>query len=119
MQPGWLLTFILITWHLHSGCERLRASNSKWRALDVYLRRDLSNGYPAYAGGDGYYTLEFSANMLANLPGRLQYFSSPDAEPVVVVDDLIWPTSLALDEETGDIYVTEIFTGRIIRVEIE
>ncbi len=72
-----------------------------------------------HAGGDMYYTLEFSANMLANLPGRLQFFSSPDAEPVVVADDLISPTSMALDEETGDIYVTEIFTGRIIRVTMD
>jgi len=71
-----------------------------------------------HVGGDMYYTLEFSANLLANQPGRLKFFASPDAAPVVVVSDLISPTSMARDETTGVIYVTEIFTGRIIRVQV-
>ncbi len=67
---------------------------------------------------DMYFTLEFSANQLANQPGRLKFYSSPDAAPVTVVSNLISPTSMARDEATGDIFVTEIFTGRIIRVQI-
>lgn len=63
-----------------------------------------------------FYTLEFSANMLMNLPGRLKFYSTPDAAPVTVVADLISPTSMARNDETGDIFVTEIFTGRIMRV---
>jgi hypothetical protein len=67
---------------------------------------------------DTYFTLEFSANQLANLPGRLKFYSSPDSAPVTIVSNLISPTSMARDEATGDIFVTEIFTGRIIRVQI-
>ena len=67
---------------------------------------------------NGYFTLEFSANQLANQPGRLKYFATPDAAPVVVVSNLISPTSMARDERTGFIFVTEIFTGRIILVQV-
>ena len=69
-------------------------------------------------GGNMYFTLEFSANQLANQPGRLKFFTSPNAAPVVVVSNLISPTSMARDETTGNIFVTEIFPGRIIRVQI-
>lgn len=69
-------------------------------------------------GGNMYFTLEFSANQLAGQPGRLKFFASPNVAPVVVVSNLISPTSMARDETTGDIFVTEIFTGRIIRVQV-
>ncbi len=44
--------------------------------------------------------------------------AAPAAAPVVIVSNLISPTSMARDEHTGDIFVTEIFTGRIIRVQV-
>lgn len=67
---------------------------------------------------DLYFTLEFSANMLGNPapPGRLKLFTSPTAEPVILAANLITPTSFARDPATGDVFVTEIFPGRIIRV---
>jgi hypothetical protein len=61
-------------------------------------------------------TLEFSADMLGPLPGRLRYFSSPTATPSVVADCLITPTSMARDGRTGKVYVTEISTGRVMKV---
>ena len=65
-----------------------------------------------------YFTLEFSANQLANLPGRLRFYAAPDAAPVTIVSNLISPTSMARDEKTGGIFVTNIFPGTITRVEI-
>ena len=44
--------------------------------------------------------------------------AAPAAAPVVIVSNLISPTSMARDEHTGDIFVPEIFTGRIIRVQV-
>lgn len=61
------------------------------------------------------YTLEFSTNMLMGAPGRLQRFDSPTT-PTVIAGNLISPTSMALHSPSGDIFITEIFTGRIIRV---
>jgi hypothetical protein len=68
--------------------------------------------------GTAYLTLEFSANQLANQPGRLRFYSASNAVPVVIAANLISPTSMARDEITGDIFVAEIFTGRIIRVQV-
>ncbi|HEX8249706.1 MAG TPA: ScyD/ScyE family protein [Pyrinomonadaceae bacterium] len=75
---------------------------------------------------DLFFVLEFSANMLGNPtpPGRLKLYrflksddANPEgADPIVLVSNLISPTSMARDGETGDLFVTEIFTGRIIRV---
>jgi hypothetical protein len=79
-------------------------------AMDV-LPVPISGLYEAF------YVLEFSANMLGNPtpPGKLKLFVNED-EPVVLLSNLISPTSMARDGETGDLFITEIFTGRIIRV---
>ena len=68
-------------------------------------------------GQDQFYTLEFSTDMLANAPGRLQFFSSPGAAPVVVAGGLISPISLARDEQTNTLYVSSIFTGTVVKVQ--
>jgi hypothetical protein len=64
-------------------------------------------------------TLEFSMDLLGlpqPPPGRLSLFASRTAAPSVLADCLITPTSMTRDKRTGDIYVTEIFTGRVVRV---
>lgn len=68
-------------------------------------------------GVDSFFTLEFSANQLAGAPGRLRYFSSADALPVTVVPVVITPTSMARDDNTGDIFITNIFPGTVTRVQ--
>lgn len=76
---------------------------------------------------DLFFVLEFTANMLGNPtpPGRLKLYrflkaddsnAAGDTDPILLVNNLISPTSMARDGETGDLFVTEIFTGRIIRV---
>jgi hypothetical protein len=64
-------------------------------------------------------TLEFSADMLATpqpLPGKLKQYANRTATPSVIADCLITPTSMAKDVSNGSVYVTEIFTGRVMRV---
>ncbi len=72
---------------------------------------------PVSAGGFCHrvYTLEISTNLRMGQPGRLQRFDSPTT-PTVIAGNLASPTSMALPSPSGDIFVTEIFTGRIIRV---
>lgn len=70
-------------------------------------------------GGEQFLTLEFSTNQLAGAPGRIQLFASPTAAPVVVSNCLVTPTSMALDEKSGDLFVTEIATGNVIRLAVE
>ena len=64
-----------------------------------------------------YYVLEFSTNFLAGAPGQLLLFKSPTAAPTVVASGLISPSGMARDPVSGDIYIAEIFTGRIMRVQ--
>ncbi|HJQ24785.1 MAG TPA: ScyD/ScyE family protein [Blastocatellia bacterium] len=68
-------------------------------------------------GQDQFYTLEFSTDMLANAPGRLQFFSSPGATPTVVAAGIPTPISLARDQQTNAIYISSIFTGNIFKVQ--
>jgi hypothetical protein len=79
-------------------------------AIDVLPGKNLSNQ-------DIFYTLEFSTNMLAeNTPGRLSRFDQLGGSQSVRTTVLVSPTSLAQDPVSGDLFVTEIFTGRIMRV---
>lgn len=61
-----------------------------------------------------FYTLEFSSDFLANGPGQLMRYDSPTGE--AIDSNLAGPTSMALDPATGDIYVTEIATGNIVKI---
>jgi len=74
---------------------------------------------PLKAKGEaGYLTLEISTNLLANDPGRLQRFASAAGPGAVISNCLISPSSMALDKKTGTLYVTEIFTGRLMRISL-
>jgi hypothetical protein len=64
----------------------------------------------------GFLTLEISTNLLAGQPGRLQYWSSPTGAATVISNCLIGPSSMVYDQKTETLFVTEIFTGRIIQI---
>jgi hypothetical protein len=64
---------------------------------------------------NSFLVLEFGSAGLAQ-PGSLLDFSSPLTAPQVIANCLITPTSMVRDEKTGSIYITEIFTGRVVRL---
>ena len=70
--------------------------------------------------GGGFLTLEHTRDMLAGAAagasGRLQWFATRDATPVVIADSLRSPTRVEFDERTGEAYITEIFAGSIMKV---
>ena len=69
--------------------------------------------------GTRYYVLEFSTAFLATPQGRgrLLRFSSLAGAPEILADDLISPTGLVVDPDGRGVWVSEFFTGRIVRVE--
>jgi len=69
-------------------------------------------------GSTGFLVLEYSTDFLSGAPGRLLFFASTSATPTVVAGGLLGPTNMARDEKTGDVFITEIGSGRIIRVQI-
>lgn len=70
--------------------------------------------------GGGFLTLEHTRDLLlgaaAGPSGRIQWFATPDATPVIVHDTFNAPTRLELDERTGSVFITEIFAGRIVKI---
>jgi hypothetical protein len=66
-----------------------------------------------------FWVLEFSANQGTRppLPGRLLRYDT--AEGRVVLNDLITPTSMVLDAESGDLFITEMGPGTIKQVKIQ
>lgn len=79
------------------------------QALDV-----LPVKFPG--GGTQFYVVELSVDLLSGAPGRLLLFASPTAVPSVVSDTLLFPSSVARDEVTGDLYVTESLIGNVVRI---
>jgi hypothetical protein len=67
-------------------------------------------------GHSVFYILEFTTNMLAQPmpPGRLTLKTLNDR--YILSSTLISPTSIARDADTGNLFITEIFTGNIIRI---
>ena len=88
------------------GC-RLRANGCT--AIDIL--------YPATPAGPVIYVLEFSADQSRqNVPGRLSRINAAGRE--ILVDGLITPTALDWDQDAGDIFISELATGRILKTAI-
>ena len=102
------------------GLAEVRSVNAQSGAQSTFIPNLTSaiDVLPMDATGanDSYLALEFSANQLAQAPGRLKLFASRTESPRILVENLITPTSLARDSSTGSIFVTENAPGRIIRV---
>lgn len=62
----------------------------------------------------GYLTLELSTDLLAGQPGRLSHYATPTAVPTVISDCLVSPSAMVLDAKSATLYLTEIFTGRVV-----
>lgn len=62
----------------------------------------------------GFLTLEFDLNFPAPGPGRLQFFATPDANPVVLANCLTTSTSMILDRKSDRVVITELATGRLV-----
>ncbi len=69
---------------------------------------------PLRGCGDDYLTLEHNLTFPVPGPGRLQYFSSPDAGPVVLADCLTSPTSMVVDRRGDRVVIAELATGRLV-----
>jgi len=72
-----------------------------------------------HAVSEGFLTLEFGLNFPAPGPGRLQYFATPDAAPVVLADCLTTPSSMVIDRKSNRVVITELATGRLVFLDLE
>jgi hypothetical protein len=57
--------------------------------------------------------------MLAGAPGRLRFYSAPDATPVDISTDLITAGGMAVNDRTDTIFVTGVATGMLTRIHVQ
>ena len=69
-------------------------------------------------GAAGLLTLELSTDLLGGAPGRLRRYATTGGAPADLATCLISPSSMAYDQKTGTLYITEVFTGRIVTLSI-
>jgi len=100
------------------GLSEVRTVNLATRAQAVLISGLTSalEVIPFETSNSAYLVLEFSSNMLAQAPGRLKLFTSPTANPIILADGLITPTSVVRVLPTGSILISEKATGRIMRL---
>ena len=67
-------------------------------------------------GATSFLTLEVSTDLLGGAPGRLQRFPTPAGPGIFISTCLIGPSNMERDDKTSTLYITEIFTGRIIKI---
>ncbi len=67
-------------------------------------------------GQSKFYVIELSTDLLSGAPGRLLRFDSPTATPTVLSSSLIFPSSVGRDTHSGALYVTQFFTGEIVKI---
>lgn len=73
------------------------------------------DSWPLGSGpNDPVLALEFSANMRDSLPGRVR-LAGGGAALDILLDGLPTPTSFAVDQRNGDVFITHIFPGFITR----
>jgi hypothetical protein len=79
-------------------------------ATDIVYRTRPNGARPQF------FLLEYSTGFLAGQPGRVQVFNSPTG--TVLVDGLHGPTSLALNNTTGTLYIASRTDGKILAVDV-
>lgn len=67
-------------------------------------------------GHEKFYVIELSSDLLNGAPGRLLRFDSPTSAPTVLSSTLVFPSSVARDTRTGNLFVTQFFTGEIVKI---
>jgi hypothetical protein len=66
----------------------------------------------------GLLTLEHNLTFPVPGPGRIQFFPSVDASPIILADCLTTPTSMVFDRKGDRLVIAELATGRLVRLEL-
>lgn len=71
---------------------------------------------PRSNGATQFYVLEYSTSLLQGQPGRLLLFNGARQ---VVAENLVTPSSMALDETAGKLYITSRSNGTVLMLDME
>ena len=99
------------------GAASVRLVNARTRAWSTFIG-GLTSVTDVLVINGSYYVLEISANLSAGAPGRLLKFRNRNSTPTEVATGLIGGSGMIYDAKRNAIFVAEIFTGRILRVDL-
>lgn len=99
-----------------AGAASLRLVNFHTRTETPFIT-GLTTVTDLLVIGNDIYVLEISSNLSQGAPGRLLRITNPNIPPEEVASGLIGPSGMIYDAKRDAIFIAEIFTGRIIRVD--
>jgi hypothetical protein len=94
---------------------RVSTSDGATQPLVSGLTAAIDSAPLGHGANDPLVVLEFSTNMLQQTPGRLRLVT-PGGTATTLAEGLPTPTSMVVDQVTGEIFVTHIFPGFITRI---
>lgn len=94
---------------------RVRTAGGATSPLVSGLTAGIDSAPLGHGENDPLVVLEFSTNMLQGAPGRVRLVT-PAGGSTTIAEGLPTPTSMAVDQVTGEIFVTHIFPGFITRI---
>jgi len=118
LSNGQLLVSTLTGFPFPSGAARIATVDPSTGAITTRASNLTSlidaSTLRSNTGGEAYLALQFSTNMLAGAPGNLMLVDGTSRR--VIASPLITPTSMAVDSVTGEIFITLLGPGQVVRV---
>ena len=94
---------------------RVNTSGGATTTLVAGLTAAIDSAPLGNGANDPLLVLEFSTNMLQQTPGRLRLVT-PSGSSTTIAEGLPTPTSMVVDQTTGEVFITHIFPGFITRI---
>jgi hypothetical protein len=69
-------------------------------------------------GDAAFLTLEHNLTFPVPGPGRIQFFPTANASPIVLSGCLTTPTSMAIDRKSSRVVISELASGRLMTLEL-
>lgn len=117
LQDGQYLVSLLSGVPFAPGGASVRLVNLRTQEESALISGLTSVTDVLVVGGE-YYVLEISTDLSQQAPGRLLRFSTPESEPEVVAEPIIGGSGMVYVPKDKAIYITENFTGQVVRVEL-
>lgn len=117
LRDGKYLVSTLTGFPFGSGVASIQLVNANSGAATPFIT-GLTTVTDLLVIDDDFFVLEISSNLEAGAPGRLLRFASRNSTPIEVATGLIGASGMAYDPNRNAIFVAELFTGRILRVDL-
>jgi hypothetical protein len=110
-----LLVTLLTGFPFVPGLSRAVAVDRTTGAVTTIVD-NLNSAIDIVRVGDAYVVSEFSTNLIGGAPGRILLVRGEAR--TTLADNIVSPSSIAVDTRTGELFVAQIFPGLIVRFDV-